>query len=112
MTHSYMPVPLPEAKKIGHIYDSSNGEYLPVFEGWLIGRQGWPRGSGKWLLTGAVEYNNFGHVVRRYSQEELLSAEIPWTHKNGKQRTHLTDLDHGTRRTWGGRNHHFCRLPR
>jgi hypothetical protein len=25
-------------------------------------------------------------------------AAIPWKHKNGKQRTCLTDIDHGTHR--------------
>ena len=63
--------------------------------------------SGQWQIVGAVTLNNFGQVVRRYSQTEVLtnSSAIPWRHKNGKQRTHMVDLDHGTRRTWMSPTH-------
>jgi hypothetical protein len=57
--------------------------------------------SGQWVITGAVTLNNFGYVTRRYTLAEILASPdaIPWKHKNGKQRTHLTDIDHGTHRT-------------
>ena len=56
--------------------------------------------SGKWVITGAVERNNLGGVVRTYTLAEVLAnpSAIPWKHKNGTQRTCLTDIDHGTRR--------------
>ena len=105
-------------KLIGHIFDSAGNEYMPVYEGGLIAREsraGMPetywRPSGKWVLTGAVERNNFGHVVRRYSLSDLLRLPINWQHKNGKQKVFITDLDHGARRIWGGRKHSFVPLP-
>ena len=63
--------------------------------------------SANWRITGAVTRNNFGHVVRRYSLQEVLDSphEIPWLHANGKQKTRLTDFDHGTEREWGGYPH-------
>ena len=63
--------------------------------------------SGQWQIIGAVTLNNFGQVVRRYSQVEVLTnpTSIPWRHKNGKQKTHVVDLDHGTRRTWMSPTH-------
>lgn len=63
--------------------------------------------SGQWSITGAVTLNNFGSVVRRYSLEQILTTpdSIPWQYKNGKQRTHVCDLDHGTRRIWMNPTH-------
>jgi hypothetical protein len=63
--------------------------------------------SGQWTVTGAVTLNNFGHVTRRYTLAGILAdpGAIPWKHKNGKQKTHITDLDHGTRRMWGSPGH-------
>lgn len=60
------------------------------------------KASGHWLITGAVTRNNLGVIVRRYSLAELLSNPrvIPWQFANGKQRTFVQDLDHGTRREW------------
>ena len=60
------------------------------------------KSSGQWLVTGAVTRDNFGHVVRRYSLEEVFNnpRSIPWKFKNGKQQTFVTDLDHGTAREW------------
>ncbi len=63
--------------------------------------------SGQWRITGAVERNNFGHVVRVYTWDELQAATntIPWTWKNGAQRTYVRDLDHGTIREWRSPRH-------
>jgi len=65
--------------------------------------------SGEWRITGAVTLNNFGGVVRRYSLAEILAdpKSIPWQFKNGNQRTHVQDLDHGTRRQWNSPTHYI-----
>jgi|SRR5215218_3444979 len=56
--------------------------------------------SGRWYITGAVQLNNFGYITKRWSLTELLTnpSAIPWQFKNGKVRTFLTDIDHGTPR--------------
>jgi hypothetical protein len=58
--------------------------------------------SGDWRCCGAVTRNNLGGVTKRYSLADVLrdAPSIPWRFKNGKQRTHLLDLDHGTLREW------------
>lgn len=62
--------------------------------------------SGQWKITGAVRMNNFGHIVDRVSLKDILSGIIKdWQYKNGKQKWHVTDLDHGTHRIWGCPNH-------
>lgn len=63
--------------------------------------------SGDWRITCAVEYNNFGRVVRRYSLADILEKgnALPWKFKNGKQRLFIRDMDHGTLREW--RNNHI-----
>jgi hypothetical protein len=63
--------------------------------------------SGQWVITGAETLNNFGYATRRYTLAEILAdpAAIPWKHKNGKQRTHLTDIDHGAHRMWMSPGH-------
>jgi len=63
--------------------------------------------SGQWRITGAVTRNNFGYITRRYSLAEVLAdpAAIPWKSGNGKQRTFLTDYDHGTNREWRNPGH-------
>ena len=68
------------------------------------------RASGQWRVTGAVEYNNFGYVVRRYSLAQILEnpSAIPWSFKNGKQRTHVMDFDHGTKRMWCNPTHRIA----
>jgi hypothetical protein len=54
--------------------------------------------SAKWRITGAVERNNFGGAVEWYSLADVLAdpSAIPWQFGNGKQRTFLTQFDHGT----------------
>jgi hypothetical protein len=58
--------------------------------------------SGSWKITGAVTRNNFGHVTRHYTLADILAnpSGIPWRFKNGKQKTFVTDLDHGAHREW------------
>jgi len=56
--------------------------------------------SGEWLLTGAVTYNNFGHIVSRWSPDDIRAGKVPWTFKNGKPRSFICDRDHGTSRIW------------
>jgi hypothetical protein len=91
---------------VGYIQQGT--EYMPVYEGGLIARESgrdvpssYCRPSGQWILRGAVERNNFGNVVRRYSQAEVLSGNIVWHHRNGKQKVFLLDIDHGTNREMG-----------
>lgn len=61
--------------------------------------------SGEWRVIGAVERNNFGHVVRRFTLADVLAGGIPWQFKNGQQRTFIQDMDHGTRREWRSPKH-------
>ena len=89
-------------KEIGYIYTANNGEYLSVWEGGFISRQEGKVPSGQWRVLGAIERNNFGNVVRRYSLEELLQGGIQWTPKNGAQKVFLRDNDHGGIREWRG----------
>lgn len=55
--------------------------------------------SDHWKLMGAVEYK-FGRQCRVYTNDEIRRQEVPWKYKNGKQRCHIMDLDHGTARVW------------
>jgi len=84
------------------------GEYMKLHPNGDISRPKIKMGpSGKWKVTGAVTRNNFGHVVRRWSLQEILDnpAMIPWKHANGKQKTFIQDLDHGTHREWRSPGH-------
>lgn len=93
--------------KIVHIYQGDetlllheNGHVERTCKGCVV------RPSASWQVIGAVERNNFGRVVQRYSLSDIFAAgtegrpPIPWTYKNGKQRVLIQDLDHGTRREW------------
>lgn len=84
----------------------SGSEYMNLYPCGCIGRASWGP-SEKWRIVGAHEYNNFGRCVRFYTLAEILEnpGVIPWQYKNGKQRTYLADIDHGTRRGWGSPNH-------
>lgn len=83
-------------------------EYMILHDDGSIERANW-KPSDKWKVTGAVERNNFGRVVRCYSLAEILNnpAAIPWKFKNGKQRVFICDIDHGTRREWGSPSHYI-----
>lgn len=61
--------------------------------------------SDTWRVTGAVRFNNFGHIVERYTLAQVLAGIGPWRYRNGKQRLYLCDLDHGTHRTWMSPRH-------
>jgi hypothetical protein len=56
--------------------------------------------SGKWRVVGAVRRNNFGHIVGRFTLEDILRGGIQWKHKNGAQRVFVQDFDHGSIREW------------
>lgn len=83
------------------------GEYMQMNDKGELTRPstGMTSPSGQWRITGAVARNNFGHVVQRYTLNQLkvLCNDLHWTFKNGKQRIFLTDFDHGTNREWGSR---------
>jgi len=84
------------------------GEYMLLHDDGTISRPAiGMKPSGQWLVTGAVEYNNLGGVVKRYALADILSdaPRIPWQFKNGKQRVFVRDLDHGTPREWRSPNH-------
>lgn len=79
-----------------------NNEYMLLLNDGTIQRESWPS-SGQWKVIGAVTYNNFRHIINRYTLQEILDkgSSIPWKHKNGKQKTFIQDIDHGTIRIWG-----------
>lgn len=84
----------------------SDGMYYKMNDkGWISGEH--VTGSDSWRITGAVTLNNFGRETCRYTLADILAdpSAIPWKHKNGKQKTHLTDFDHGTGRLWGSPGH-------
>jgi hypothetical protein len=87
-------------------------EYRRLHDGGEISRPSLPapygQPSGQWVVTGAVELSNFGTPTgRTWTLAEILAdpRAIPWKHKNGAQRVHITDLDHGTHRMWGCPDH-------
>lgn len=97
------PAPLPfYPVPVRTVYHS--GEYWRVHPNGCIERPGLVPPSPAWRMCGAVTLNNFGRTVRVYSLADVLTNPrgVPWTHGNGKARTHVLDFDHGTRRTWGG----------
>lgn len=84
------------------------GEYWILHENGNIERPGLVSGSERWRVTGAVRFNNFGHVVERASLEDIQAGNIEeWQYKNGKQRWHVCDYDHGTGRVWMSPNHYI-----
>jgi hypothetical protein len=81
---------------------SYGGETWYADDAGRIERPGLVSGSDSWRIVGAVERNNFGHVVRRYSLADVLSGKVAaWRNKNGTQRVFLCDCDHGTYREMG-----------
>jgi len=92
------------------MYIYSNGVYREVNEkGEIEVTQGKKNFSSQWRIVGAVERNNFGHVVKRYSLSELRQSSIEWSYKNGKQKVFIIDYDHGSNREWRSPNHYICR---
>jgi hypothetical protein len=86
------------------------GEYMALYLDGSIGR---PKidmlPSGEWKITGAVTLSKLGRITRRYSLAEILAdpSAVPWLHKNGKQKTFVEDLDHGTKRLWVSPQHYI-----
>ena len=83
-------------------------EYMTLHENGDISRPEIKmKASGNWKISGAVTRNNLGHVTKFYSLAEILDnpAKIPWQHANGKQKTFVCDLDHGTNREWRNPTH-------
>lgn len=76
------------------------GECWKLHADGRIERPGLVAPSGSWRVLGAVRFNNFGAVAERFTLQEVLTVPIRWHHKNGKQRVHVVDWDHGTRRVW------------
>lgn len=67
--------------------------------------------SKQWKLTGAVRYNNFGSPVEYFSLTDLKLEKVQWKYKNGKQRIHASDWDHGTNRVWMSPKHNIVFEP-
>ena len=62
--------------------------------------------ASRWAVVGAVGLNNFGNIVERFSLADILAGKVSgWLHKNGKQRVHLVDFDHGAKRIWCNPTH-------
>ncbi len=80
------------------------GRYFDLYADGRITQAGC-RPSGDWYCTGAVRINNFGRMVENFTLAEVLSGKLAWRHKNGSQRIHLCDLDHGHNRMWGHPRH-------
>lgn len=80
-------------------------EYLKLHDDGRIERPGRFGPSDTWKILGAVRLNNFGHEVERFTLRDVLTTTIRWKHKNGTQRVHILDLDHGTQRMWGTPGH-------
>jgi hypothetical protein len=57
--------------------------------------------SGKWLMLGLYEYRGFGGSFIPLADVLNRLDTLPWKYKNGKERFHIRDLDHGTVRQWG-----------
>ena len=64
--------------------------------------------SGEWRVVGAVKYNNFGQITARAYLADIIAGNIKdWQYKNGKQKWHVMDYDHGTHKIWNdGNGHH------
>jgi hypothetical protein len=80
-------------------------EFLTLHTDGCISREG-VKPSGKWRVTGAWRLNNFGNRVEFVGVDDILAGKITdWHHKNGKQKWHVMDIDHGTPRLWMFPNH-------
>jgi len=65
------------------------------------------KSSGEWRVVGAVRFNNFGNIVAHAYLADIVAGNLSgqWQYKNGKQKWHVFDFDHGTFRTWGNPKH-------
>ena len=82
----------------------SGDRYYTLHDNGMISQNG-TGPSNQWMVTGAVRLNNFGYEVERFTLAEVLRGGIEWRHKNGKQRVHIVDSDHGTTRVWMNPTH-------
>ena len=92
-------------------------EYMKLYpdgtlERHIPGASNYGQRSFDWRVTGAVMMNNFNRTVRQYTLEHVLYEDIPWWWKNGKQRVHVTDYDHGSGRVWMSPTHIIGKMPR
>jgi len=57
-----------------------------------------------WLETDEgieeIDGPDMGREVKRYTLKELQTEAIEWTFKNGEQKVHILDYDHGSTREW------------
>ena len=90
--------------KIGII--CCGGEYMDLYDNGYIGRNNITP-SGEWKVIEAIRFNNFGHEVERISFKDLIYINKDWFYKNGKQKYHVVDYDHGTLRTWMSPKHYI-----
>jgi len=44
--------------------------------------------------------NDRGEVIHRYTLQDVIDGHIAWKHKDGRQRVHWTEQDHGSARVW------------
>ena len=81
--------------------------YATIDEAGRVQRlDGMNKANDQWRITGAVRFNNFGHIAERFTLADVLAGRITqWQYKNGVQRVHLTDFDHGHFRMWMSPNH-------
>ena len=61
--------------------------------------------SGLWYILGAARFNNFGNEVEYVPFHRFAELNGQWQYKNGKQKWHVRDRDHGTTRDWMSPNH-------
>lgn len=93
-------------------------EYMRLYANGMIGRRidgaaNYGQPSFNWRVTGAQEYDKFGRPNGlHYSLEDVLYTRIEWKFKNGNQRVHITDYDHGTWRVWGSPKHEVYPIQR
>lgn len=84
-------------------------EYMKANEKGLISRKclDWHY-SKQWKIIGAVRYSNFGYIVESWTWEQIKEnpSKIQWKYKNGKQRVHIKDFDHGAIRVWMSPTHY------
>jgi hypothetical protein len=83
------------------------GEYWTMREDGAISRPKLvPYDVETWHVVGAVRFNNFGSIAQLYSLDDIKTGNVGnWQYRNGKQRIHVIDFDHGSRRTWMSPNH-------
>lgn len=85
-------------KIIGLIYYGNT--YLDLWSTGSVSNKTNPKPTNEWKILGAVRYNNFGNEVERKQFNQLKELNGIWHHKNGTQKWHIVDHDHGSKRIW------------